>query len=156
MPAITLSDLSLKEHSLTPRVAACKDTYFRAVPEICTERALLVTQGSLAQGLLGKPRITCLDKARLYRYVLEQRQPIVRHRSAVAAGMVAFSPNDRWLFAGSTTARWKGVPLYPEFTPTSDSAWAGSIRFSIRCTQRTLPRVTSTWGGPSSFCAACG
>ena len=115
MPTITLSDRSLRGHSLTPRVAACKDAYFRAVPEICTERALLVTQGSLAQGLFGKPRITCLDKARLYRYVLEHRQPIVRHRSAVAAGMVAFSPHDRSLFAGSTTARWKGVPLYPEF-----------------------------------------
>ena len=71
MPTITLSDLSLAEHGLTPRVAALKDAYFRAMSEICVERALLVTQASIDQGLFGKPRITCLDKAKLYRRVLE-------------------------------------------------------------------------------------
>jgi formate C-acetyltransferase len=118
MPTIlscTLSDLSLKEHRLTPRVAALKDAYFRAVPEVCTERARLVTQQSTAQGLFLKSRIGVLDKAKLYRFVLEQRKPVVRHTSAVAAGMVPFALRDRSLFAGSTTTRFKGVPLYPEF-----------------------------------------
>jgi pyruvate formate-lyase/glycerol dehydratase family glycyl radical enzyme len=115
MPTITLPDVSLKEHSLTPRVAALKEAYFRAVPEICTERASLVTRGSLAAKLFEQKILTPLDKAKLYRYVLEQRQPVVRHRAAVAAGMAPFTFADRSLFAGSTTSKFKGVPLYPEF-----------------------------------------
>jgi formate C-acetyltransferase len=91
------------------------------MPEICTERARLVTAGSLAQGLFAKSCITGLEKARLYRHVLEQRKPVVRHQSgfaagtAGAAGMAPFPLRDRSLFAGSTTTRFKGVPLYPEF-----------------------------------------
>jgi pyruvate formate-lyase/glycerol dehydratase family glycyl radical enzyme len=115
MPTITLSDLSLEKHGLSPRVATLKDAYFQAMPEVCVERARLVTQVSMEQGLFGKARITSLDKAKLYRRVLEQRTPVVRHRSAVRAGMVPFSFQDRSLFAGSTTTRFKGVPLYPEF-----------------------------------------
>jgi pyruvate formate-lyase/glycerol dehydratase family glycyl radical enzyme len=115
MPTITLSDLSLAEHGLTPRVTALKDAYFRAMSEVCVERARLVTQASIDQGLFGKPRITGLDKAKLYRRVLEQRTPVVRHRSAVATDLTPFTFQDRSLFAGSTTSRFKGVPLYPEF-----------------------------------------
>ena len=114
MPTITLPDLSLQQYQLTPRVLGLKNAYFRAVPEICIERARLVTRGSRRLELFGKPRITSLDKARLYRYVLEHRQPVVRHRGAVATGMVPLKLADRSLFAGSTTARFKGVPLYPE------------------------------------------
>jgi pyruvate formate-lyase/glycerol dehydratase family glycyl radical enzyme len=115
MPPITLSDLSLAQHVLSPRVVALKDAYFRAMPEVCIERARLVTKASSDQGLFGKPRITCLDKARLYRHVLEQRTAVVRHRGAVASGLAPFTFQDRSLFAGSTTSRFKGVPLYPEF-----------------------------------------
>ena len=115
MPTITLPDVSLKQHTLTPRVAALKEAYFRAIPEICTERATLVTRGSRAAKLFDKKRITPLEKARLYRYVLEQRQPVVRHETAVAAGMTPFAVVGRSLFAGSTTSKFKGVPLYPEF-----------------------------------------
>lgn len=115
MPTITLPDVSLKQHTLTPRVAALKEAYFRALPEICTERAALVTRGSLAAKLFDKKRITPLDKAKLYRTVLEQRKPVVRHGKAVATGMSPFTLADRSLFAGSTTSKFKGVPLYPEF-----------------------------------------
>ena len=115
MPTITLSDLSLAEHGLSPRVVELKNAYFRAIPEVCVERPLLVTQASVDQGLFGKPRITCLDKAKLYRRVLEKRTAVVRHHQAVAAGMVPFELKDSSLFAGSTTTRFKGVPLYPEF-----------------------------------------
>ena len=114
MPTITLPDLSLKDYQLTPRVKALREAYFRAVPEICTERARRLTQGSLERGLLGKPRITCLEKAKLYRWMLEERRAVVRHTSAVDARMAAFAVTDRSLFAGSTTTKWKGVPLYPE------------------------------------------
>jgi formate C-acetyltransferase len=115
MPTITLSDLSLAEYGLSPRVVALKAAYFRAMPEVCVERASLVTQASRDQGLFGKPRITCLDKAKLYRRVLEQRTPVVRHRGAVDFGLASFTFQDRSLFAGSTTSRFKGVPLFPEF-----------------------------------------
>jgi formate C-acetyltransferase len=114
MPTITLPDLSLAQYGLSDRVEQLKQAYFAAVPEICTERARLITQGSQQLGLFGKPRITSLDKAKLYRYVLERRTPIVRHASSVVAGMVPAEIRDRSLFAGSTTSKWKGVPLYPE------------------------------------------
>jgi len=114
MPTITLSDLSLGKQGLSPRVAALKDNYFRAVPEVCVERARLVTEASVDLGLFGKSRITCLDKAKVYRRVLEQRTAVVRHRSAIEEGMKPFTFQDRSLFAGSTTSRFKGVPLYPE------------------------------------------
>ncbi len=115
MKAITLPDLSLEKHGLSPRVEALKQAYFRARPEVCVERASLVTRASAAQGLFTKPRITCLDKAKVYRRMLEGRTAVVRHRSAVDTGGVPFSLQDRSLFAGSTTSRFKGVPLYPEF-----------------------------------------
>jgi pyruvate formate-lyase/glycerol dehydratase family glycyl radical enzyme len=114
MPPITLPDPTLKDFQLTQRVKALRDAYFRAVPEVCTERARLLTEGSRARGLLGKPRISCLEKARLYRWMLEQRQAVARHTSAVDASMAVFPLTDRSLFAGSTTSKFKGVPLYPE------------------------------------------
>jgi formate C-acetyltransferase len=51
----------------------------------------------------------------MYRYVLEQRNPIVRHPQGVDKDMKPFPFKDTQLFAGSTTSRLKGVPLYPEF-----------------------------------------
>jgi len=121
MPTITLSDLSLEEYGLSPRVTDLRNAYFRAMPEVCVERALLVTRASMDLGLFRKSRITCLDKAKVYRRVLEQRTAVVRHRCAVEKGekrkedgMTPFTFQDRSLFAGSTTSRFKGVPLYPE------------------------------------------
>jgi formate C-acetyltransferase len=115
MPSITLSDLSLKDYGLNDRVSHLKKTYFRAMPEICIERPRWVTRFSLENGLFGKERISILDKAKLYRYVLERRAPIVRHSRAYEKGMKPFDFTEAPLFAGSTTSRFKGVPLYPEF-----------------------------------------
>jgi len=115
MPQITLSDLSLKDYNLTPRVSHLRDIYFRAMPEICIERPRLVTRYSLDHGLFGKERISILDKARAYRYVLEERPLIVRHSLAYEKGMKPFEFKEAPLFAGSTTSKFKGVPLYPEF-----------------------------------------
>ena len=115
MPPITLSDLSLERHVLSPRVEALRKAYFRAMPEVCIERASLVTEVSRELGLFRKSRISPLEKARLYRRVFERRRPVVRHRTARELGSVPFELSDRSLFAGSTTTRFKGVPLYPEF-----------------------------------------
>lgn len=118
MPQITLSDLSLKDYVLTPRVSYLKGIYFRAKPEICTERAGLITRFHLDNGLFKQGRISILDKAKAYRHVLENRTPIVRHTRGYEKGkdgMKAFKIKDVSLFAGSTTSKFKGVPLYPEF-----------------------------------------
>jgi len=115
MAQVTLDDLSLRNYNLTPRVSRLKDIYFRALPEICIERPMLVTRFSLDNGLFTKKRISILDKARMYRHVLENRTPIVRHTRAYEKGMIPFEFRDGSLFAGSTTSKFKGVPLYPEF-----------------------------------------
>jgi pyruvate formate-lyase/glycerol dehydratase family glycyl radical enzyme len=115
MAHVTLKDISLKDYGLTPRVSHLKEIYFRAMPEICIERPRLVTRFSRKNGFFEKERISILDKARLYRYVLENRAPIVRHSRAYEKGMKAFTFKEAPLFAGSTTSKFKGVPLYPEF-----------------------------------------
>jgi pyruvate formate-lyase/glycerol dehydratase family glycyl radical enzyme len=114
-PLTTLKDLSLKDYNLTPRVKDLREIYFRAMPEICTERPRLITEYSLAHDLFRKTRISILDKARLYRHVLENRTAIVRHTHGHDKGMTLFELNDRSLFAGSTSSKFKGVLLYPEF-----------------------------------------
>ncbi|MCK5733570.1 MAG: hypothetical protein KAI38_05250, partial [Candidatus Latescibacteria bacterium] len=90
MPQITLSDLSLKDYELTPRVSHLKDIYFRAMPEICIERPRLITRFSLENGLFDQERISVLDKARMYRYVLERRDPIIHHSTSYEEGMKPF------------------------------------------------------------------
>ncbi len=115
MAQTMLNDLSLKGYNLTKRVSHLKDIYFRAMPEICIERPRLITRFSLKNDFFNQERISILDKARMYRYVLENRTPIVRHSKAYEKGMIPFEFEEASLFAGSTTSRFKGVPLYPEF-----------------------------------------
>ena len=115
MAQITLNDISLKDYDLTERVSNLKKNSFKSMPEICTERPRLITQFHLKNNLLGKQRISIFDKARAYRYALERRAPMVRHKRAYKKGMKAFEFEDNNLFAGSTTSKFKGVPLYPEF-----------------------------------------
>jgi len=117
-----LGDCSLENIHLTERVSELRKDYFRAVPEICIERPRLITQFSLLHNLLSQERISVLDKARTYRHVLESRKPIVRHSRAYEKDereekLKTFELANRHLspFAGSTTSKFKGVPLYPEF-----------------------------------------
>ncbi|MDD5434265.1 MAG: pyruvate formate lyase family protein [Nitrospira sp.] len=119
MPEITFKDLSLKEYNLTKRAKDLKGAYFNAMPEICIERPRLVTNFSLQNSLLNKDRITILEKAKTYRYVLENRTPVIWNGKSFLKGMIPFVFNDNSLFAGSTTSKFKGVPLYPEFLALS-------------------------------------
>jgi pyruvate formate-lyase/glycerol dehydratase family glycyl radical enzyme len=115
---MTRDDYSLADYGLTDRVSNLRKAYFRAVPEICIERPRLITEFSVREGFFARERISILDKARTYRYVLENRAPAVRHTRAYekgAEGMTPFIFDDTSLFAGSTTSKFKGVPLYPEF-----------------------------------------
>ncbi|MFC1822095.1 pyruvate formate lyase family protein [Thermodesulfobacteriota bacterium] len=120
MAHMKLDDLSPEGCKPTERVSSLRKNYFRAVPEICTERPCLITRFHLENHLFDKDRISILDKARAYRYVLENRTPIVAHNFAYEKrkkGMKPFQLKDAPLspFAGSTTSKFKGVPLYPEF-----------------------------------------
>ena len=115
MRQVSLKDLALSDQKRSPRVEALREAYFRAAPEICCERPLLVTRYSLDKGLFDKPAISVLDKARLYRFVLENRQRVVAHDHGVDRDMKPFPVKARSLFAGSTTSHFKGVPIFPEF-----------------------------------------
>jgi formate C-acetyltransferase len=122
MPEIKLPDISLKDCGLTERVSHLRDIYFRAMPEMCIERPRLITRFALDNGLFNQERISILDKAKTYRYVLEKRSTIVRHsraceRNASGKKLTTFELENRHLslFAGSTTSKFKGVPLHPEF-----------------------------------------
>ena len=115
MAQIPLNDLSPKDCDLTERVSDLRKNYFRAVPEICIERPSLITCYHESHGLFSKKPISILDKAKAYRYVLEKRTAIVNHTRAYEKGMKPFKVKEKTLFAGSTTSKFKGVPLFPEF-----------------------------------------
>lgn len=114
----TIEDVSLGGVDLPPNLQAQRAAYFRSLPEVCVERARLVTKYSSEMGLFGRDRISMLEKGKLYRKVLENREPIVWHRRAFERsdnGPREFAVDDVSPFAGSTTSKFKGVPLYPEF-----------------------------------------
>ena len=100
-----------------------KNAYFRAIPEICIERASLVTKYHLQNDLLGKDKISVLDKARVYHFVQSNRTPVVWHTTAAERTADGTSQTfalekdlvDESPLAGSTTSKFKGVPLFPEF-----------------------------------------
>ncbi len=115
-------DSACKKVRLTERVVKIREDYFRAVPEICIERPKWITEFSLQHGLLSQERISILDKAKTYRHVLEHRKTIVRHGKACEKDgrdgkLKIFDLQNEHLslFAGSTTSKFRGVPLYPEF-----------------------------------------
>jgi pyruvate formate-lyase/glycerol dehydratase family glycyl radical enzyme len=119
MSKVTLPDPSLKRISLKlyPDLKKLKKAYFKAAPEMCIERSDLITKYHLDNDLFSQEKISVLDKAKTYRYVLRNRRPVVRNTSAR-------DKNDKDLkkfrikvispFAGSTTCKFKGVLLYPE------------------------------------------
>ncbi len=122
MPEIKLPDISLKDCALTERVSHLRNVYFRAMPEMCIERPRLITRFALDNGLFNQERISILDKAKTYRYVLENRSTIISHSRACEKNtgqekLTTFDLENKYLslFAGSTTSKFKGVPLYPEF-----------------------------------------
>ena len=122
MPEIKLPDISLKDIRLTERVSELRKDYFKAMPEMCVERPRWVTRFAIENGLFKQDRISILDKARTYRYVLENRSPIALHNQACekdahTGKLKTFKLENKHLslFAGSTTSKYKGVPLYPEF-----------------------------------------
>jgi formate C-acetyltransferase len=115
MTQVTLEDLSLPHIKLTKRVQELRAAYFKAMPEICVERPNILTTYHREHKLFKKSSISTLDKARAYRHLLESRTPIVRHDKAWENADAQFNFSDTSLFMGSTTTKFKGVPIYPEF-----------------------------------------
>jgi pyruvate formate-lyase/glycerol dehydratase family glycyl radical enzyme len=115
MSKVTLEDVSLRHCQLTPRVRQLRESFFGAMPEVCVERAQMVTRCHLEQGLFDQDSISILDKARVYRRMLTDRRPVVRHTRAFGRDGRYFEVDDRSLFAGATTSKFIGVPVYPEF-----------------------------------------
>ena len=107
----SLWDIGLGDY---PSLEKLRNAYFQAVPEICTERPALITEFHQDNGLLRQERISILEKAKAYRFVLEKRRPVVRHSVAYDKDMQSFPVEDTSPFAGSTTSKFKGVPIYPE------------------------------------------
>ncbi len=123
MPDISEEALALKDY--VPSAESCvehmKKYYFNAMPEMCAERPRWITAYHKDRGLFQKDRISILDKACAYRYVLQRRKEVVRHvrgYRTVGQGRLrrneSFTIMDKSPFAGSTTSKFKGVPLYPE------------------------------------------
>ncbi len=107
----------LEQIDLPPRIVRLRELHLRAVPEVCMERPRLLTRLARERSLLDRTRISVLEQARLYREVLESREPVVAHAAAwlEGTGEVSLRGEPLPLLAGSTTSRFKGVPLYPEF-----------------------------------------
>ncbi|MFH0823063.1 MAG: pyruvate formate lyase family protein, partial [Pseudomonadota bacterium] len=92
-----------------------REAYFSAVPEVCVERPALVTEYHKKNNLFTHNGVSVLEKAKAYRFVMKNRKPMVRHEIAYDKNMNSFPVEDSSPFAGSTTGKFKGVPIFPEF-----------------------------------------
>lgn len=100
-----LEDAYLSDHSLDdfPRLRKFLDIHLTAKPEVCPEIPRLVTEWHRKNGFEtdknGHPCIPVMRKALAYKYLMENRKPIISENS---------------LIAGTTTSKKVGCPLYPE------------------------------------------
>lgn len=100
-----LSDPYLPEYSLDdfPRLKKFLDIHLKTRAEICHERPLLLTRWYRKNGFEtdknGKPWMPELRQAYAFKYLMENKKPIIRE-------------ND--LVAGTTTTKEIGVVLYPD------------------------------------------
>jgi formate C-acetyltransferase len=101
--------------------------YSRAAPEICAERPRRLTEyykkNRLFRKMSRKEPISVLDRAKAFKYVFENIDVVVTHDKAYenvappneTPDLQKFDVRDSSPFAGSTTTKFKGVPIYPEF-----------------------------------------
>lgn len=95
-----LSDTSLDDF---PRLKTFLDIHLKTKPALCHERPDILTRWFRTNGFetdrYGRPHIPELRQAMAFKYLMEQKKPIIR-------------AND--LIAGTTTTRDIGVVLYPD------------------------------------------
>jgi pyruvate formate-lyase/glycerol dehydratase family glycyl radical enzyme len=100
-----LDDPYLSEYGLDdfPRLKKFLDIHFTIKPEVCPEMPRLVTEWHKKNGFEtevgGKPWVPVIRKALAYKYLMENRSPIIGRES---------------LLAGTTTSRQVGCIVYPE------------------------------------------
>ena len=100
-----LADPYLPEYSLDdfPRLKGFLDIHLKTRPALCHERPELLTRWYRQHGFEtdseGRPWVPELRQANAFKYLMENRRPIIRR-------------ND--LVAGTTTAKEIGVVLYPD------------------------------------------
>ena len=86
-----------------PRLRKYLDVHHTGTPQVCTERAALLTDFFRANGFElkydGTPWIPEVRQGKAYRYLMENRKPIIRKDN---------------LIAGTTTTKEIGVPIYPD------------------------------------------
>lgn len=95
-----LSNYSLGDF---PRLEKFLDIHFTQKPAICIERADLLTKffrkNGFEKNVDGEPWVPVLRQGYAYKYLMENRKPIIRKDD---------------LIAGTTTTKEIGVPLYPD------------------------------------------
>jgi formate C-acetyltransferase len=101
MGLVTLKDIRLKEYGLDDRelLKGLRDSAVRAKPEVCIERARYITRYYKDNPEGGGPAIVRYAKA--VNHFLSNKEPLF------------FDGN---LLAGTTTSKYFGAPVYPEFT----------------------------------------
>ena len=86
-----------------PRLQEMLDYHHTGTPEVCLERAALITDYFRANGFEtkndGTPWVPEVRQGKAFRYLMENRKPIIRENSLVA---------------GTTTTKKIGVPVYPD------------------------------------------
>lgn len=102
-------DPYLSEYSLDdfPRLKGFLKIHFEKTPEVCVERALIITHFFRENGFEtkkdGTPWMPELRQGCMYKYLMENRRPIIRKDD---------------LIAGTTTTKEIGVPVYPDAVGT--------------------------------------
>ncbi|MBM4446380.1 MAG: formate acetyltransferase [Chloroflexi bacterium] len=100
-----LSEPYLSQYDINdfPRLKKFLDIHFETKPEICHERAKLVTDWCVANGFevdkSGKTWVPELRQGDMFRYLMENKEPVIRKDD---------------LIAGTTTTKEIGVILYPD------------------------------------------
>lgn len=86
-----------------PRLQGYLDYHHKGVPEVCTERALILTNWFRENGFEtkkdGTPWIPELRQGYAFKHLMENKKPIIRKGN---------------LIAGTTTTKEVGLPIYPD------------------------------------------
>lgn len=95
-----LTDYAIEDF---PRLEKYLEYHHKGTPEVCTERAAILTDFFRKNGFENKtdgtPWVPEVRQGKAFRYLMENRKPIIREGN---------------LIAGTTTSKTIGVPIYPD------------------------------------------
>jgi hypothetical protein len=105
-----LEDPYLSRYSLDdfPRLGRLRDVHFEVMPELCAERPKLLTEWYRTHGfecdVKGNPWVPELRQAHAFKYLMEERKPIIAEDSLIAGTSTSKEPT--------------GVLIYPDSSGT--------------------------------------